>query len=381
MSYDFGSISFTPRDTSRELPLPLALAHFLPWFTLTGSDWPLSKAAAATIALPPDIEDHRHWCDPRAAYRRTHHHMPEVGRYDSRDPATLQWQFDCMAKAGLGGLIINWNGQNSVENTITLAVLDALEHWNDAHPTQPLAYCLSIDSQAQLPTEGKVPVTLYDDLEYIQKHLIRASYLFRDGVPVFTCFAYEDNLLEWIRDFDDVFGTDQYDLLWINEPHGQGETGCYLWVEPGEESTDYTQSYPWLDPDDSGDGRARHRYAEWADPKYRHLYGMAGVWPGFDDSLVAWAWKQEALHSVTRPRVIARHNQRGCCYGQLWQAYLDELVRPGSLPLPLVQIVTWNDWAEATAIEPAKDYGRALLTDTRRFIERARELWTQSCQR
>ncbi|MBB6428298.1 glycoside hydrolase family 99-like domain-containing protein [Algisphaera agarilytica] len=373
------TISFTTRDSTEPLALPAVLGHFLPWYTLQGSSFPLAAEDAATITHPPTIENDRHWRDPRAVYRRTHHHMPEIGRYDSRDPETLGWQFGCMVDAGLTGFIINWNGQNSVENTITLAVLEALEAWNQANPDTPLAYCLSIDSQAQLPTEGKTPAPLAEDVAYIKTHLLRSAYLHRDGRPVFTCFPYEDNLPDWLEAFDQQFGSGGYDFLWSNVAKGQGETGCFLWVEPSESSTDYSNAYPWLDPEDSGEGRARERYAQWSDPKHRHLYGMAGVWPGFDDSLVAWAWKPKEQHDRVRPRIIARQNQKGSCYQQLWQSYLDELDRAESLPLPLVQIVTWNDWAEATTIEPARDYGRSLLEETRQYVALARERWKSKC--
>lgn len=380
MNADHQLMRFTTLGADRKLRLPIALGHFLPWYTLRGADYPLPEDQLSTISHPATIEDGRHWSDPRAAYRRTHRHMPEIGRYDSRDPATLRWQFECMNEAGLSGMMINWNGQNSVENTITLAVLDEFERWDDERPQSALSYCFSIDSQAQLPTEGKIPVSLIDDVAYIKENLLRPGYLCRDDRPVFSCFPYEDNLPVWIDAFDRVFGEGRYDFLWMNSPQNKGETGCFLWVEPNEASTDYDSIYPWRDPEDIGDHRAQRRYADWSEPRYGYGYSMAGVWPGFDDSLVAWAWKPPRLHDRVRPRIMARHNSQGSCYKQLWETYLAALADPGVIPLPIVQIVTWNDWAEATEIEPSVDHGREALRVTRNYIELARTRWESLCR-
>jgi hypothetical protein len=327
------------------------------------------------IAVPPAIDDHRHWCDPGSGYRRSHLHMPEIGRYDSRDPGTIQWQIEAAKSAGLSGFIINWYGQNSVENIITLAVLEAFDRWNRDHADDPVLYFLSIDSQAHLPTEGKSPVSLEDDLRYIQKYLIRTGYLLRGGRPVLSCFPYEDNLPVWLEAIRRVFGEEVPDFLWMNEPCGVGETGCFLWVEPDPATVDHASQYPWCDPNNIGESLARQRYASWSQERFGHCYGMAGVWPGFNDTLVSWAWKPKDRHGDVRPRIIARETEQGNTYCRTWEAYLDMLRKPSGLPLPLVQVVTWNDWAETTTIEPARDYGRKYIELTHQFVNAARELW------
>ncbi|MEM6332047.1 MAG: hypothetical protein AAF823_01760 [Planctomycetota bacterium] len=369
------SLEFTPMGAQAPLALPIGLGHFLPWFTLDGDGFPLEASEAATIAHPPGVEDHRHWRDSRAVYRRTHRHLPEIGPYDSRDPVTIDWQFAAMNRAGLSGLIINWYGQNSIENVITLAVLRQLERWNQRHPDRSLCYCLSIDSQAQRPTEGKTPASLEEDLRYIQQHLMRPGYLLRDGRPLFLCFPYENNTPAWLEAFDACFGRDRYDFHWMNDAPGQGETGCYLWVEPDAHAVDHASPYPWQDPDNCGAARATQRYRDWSAESLGHGYGIGGVWPGFDDTLVAWAWKPDRPADEVRPRVIARHNSKGSCYEQLWGAYLAAMRDPAVLPLPIVQVVTWNDWAESTQIEPSIDHGQAAIHATRHYLEHARRDW------
>jgi hypothetical protein len=359
------------------LRLPVALGHFLPWYTRLGDAFPLVVRQAETIAHPTRIEDYRHWRDARATYRRTHLHLPEIGVYDSRDPEVIRWQIESARQAGLDGFIINWNGRNSVENVITLAVLQQILSWNHAHPDEPFTYMFSIDSQAQMPTEGKVPVSLSDDLIYIRDVLMGDHYLHRDGRPLFSCFPYQDNLPEWLAAFDRVFGPDAYDFFWMNEPRGQGETGCFAWVRPDDDAIDPAGSYSWTDPDNTGEAYAGMLYKQWSEPAHGHRYGMAGVWPGFNDTLVRTAWTGS---EQARARIMVRESEEGNTYDRLWKTYLTALAAPETLPLPLVQIVTWNDWAETTTIEPARDYGSRYIEATKRHLGEARRIWNRRGQ-
>jgi hypothetical protein len=158
---------------------------------------------------------------------------------------------------------------------------------------------------------------------------------------------------------------------------GEGETGCFVWVRPDDQATDYKSPYPWSDPDNSGAGFAAKMYQNWSEPRFKHQYGMGGVWPGFNDTLVSWAWKDPAKHANTRPRIIARETEAGNTYELLWRAYLQAVGDTNRLPLPLVQIVTWNDWAETTTIEPSREYGRRYIEMTKRFVEESRRVWAQ----
>ncbi len=364
---------FHSRHSGQPLRLPVALGHFLPWYTIAGQAFRLRDQLGETIPHFPQIEDHRHWRDPRAVYKRTHLHLPEIGVYDSRDPAVIQWQIESARRAGLAGFIINWNGRNSVENVISLAVMEQIQAWNRSNPDQPFVAMLSIDSQAQMPTEGKVPVSLREDLGYLRDCLMGDHYLCRDGRPVFSCFPYRNNLPEWLEAFDQVFGPDTYDFIWMNEPQGRGETGCFAWVRPDDEAVDHAHDEAWTDPDNTGEAFAAQLYRQWSQAEFGHRYGMAGVWPGFDDTLVRAAWTGS---EQARPRIIVRESEAGNTYDRLWKTYERALAAPGILPLPLVQIVTWNDWAEATTIEPARDYGNRYVEATRQHLDQARQFWS-----
>jgi|GEM_PF-6711940 len=373
------SISFTLLGAGMQkkaLPQPVVLAHYLPWFTLQGDDWPLSEADRKRIPVMPHIDNMRHWRDPGSGYQRSHLHLPRIGIYDSRDPAVIDWQI-CIAKAaGINGFVINWYGQNSVENVITLHFLNRLAHWNQTYPDQQFGYMFCIDSQAQLPTEGKTPVPLEEDFEYLRRHLIRDGYLMRSGKPVFACFAYAADPGEWLTAGNKVWGKGAWDLIWSDTHTPHGTTASYLWAHPDETSNDRNSDYSWPNPDSSGATHARQRYAEWEKPESGLEYGMAGIWPGFNDQLVTWAWGCPTGTGRLRPRIIARETSLGNTYDLMWKVYLKSLQKSAEQNnqpfLPLAQLVTWNDYAEASTIEPSRDFGSVYLEKTRHYIQEAR---------
>lgn len=374
-------MNFHTASDSNPLDLPLVFGHFVPWFTLRGSDYPLPGEEQALFDFMPQIEDYRHWNDSRSGYKRTHHHMPEIGRYDSRDPKVIEWQIRTAIEYGLSGFIVNWYGRYSVENVITLHWLRGLKRWNDAHPDRRFTYFISFDSQAQLPTEGKKPVSMKEDFEYIRDHLITDAYLLRDGRPVFSVFPHTDNRNEFRLALDAAFGLNRADLIWRSVPRDKGENACYAWVQPDPETVNLNSPYCWSDPDNVGEEYLKDMYAAANREETMCEYIMHGVWPGFNNQFVSWAWAQDPNAPYIRPCTIVRETTRGNTLDLTWRVYIDYLERLAAgnpaarVPAPLIQLVTWNDYAETTTLEPTLDYGRVPLEICRRQLARARELW------
>jgi hypothetical protein len=342
---------------------PLILGHFLPWFTQEDSArFPLPPPRVRGLVLP-EIEPWRHWRDRRSQYLRTHLHQPIWGEYDSRDPSLLRRQIATALDHGLDGFIVNLYGKNSVENILGLAFLDAVQAWNHDHPDRPCVYALSLDAQAQWPTEGKTPVSLGEDFAYLRGTWVGDACLRCDGrVPIFV-FVYDRPCSEYLEAAHAVFGTEGVDLVW-SSPRRFGQTSVYPWIQPDQHETDGK----WLAIDSAGDGFLRRFYAEANEnPDLRYVVG--GVWPGFDDQLVSWAWNPNPSDPGIRPRVMCRETTRGNTLDLTWRVAADYLGRhrqgdpAARLPMPMIQVVTWNDWAEATEVEPSADFGfRALET-------------------
>ena len=372
-----------PVSGDEALELPLMFGHFVPWFTIRGSDYPLPDEDRKPLDFIPNIEDFRHWNDSRSGYRRTHHHVPAIGLYDSRNPEVIEWQIRTALEFGLSGFIVNWYGKHSVENVITLHWLRGLKKWNDAHPNQPFHYFISFDSQAQWPSEGKKPVSMEEDFVYIRDHLIRDAYLRRNGRPVFSVFPYENNCAQWRKTLDTVFGPGNADLIW-RASSGEGANGGYAWVQPDEETVDLSKPCCWSQPDNAGDGFLRAFFQNANQSSIKPEYLMTGVWPGFNNQFVSWAWSANPNAPHIRPCVICRETTKGNTLELTWQAYMDYLAKRArgdadiSIPAPLIQLVTWNDFAETTTLEPTRDYGTAPLEYCRERLAEARRIWRET---
>jgi len=369
----------------RRLPLPLVFGHFLPWYTLNATDYPLEEGDTANLEVIPQIENQRHWSDTRSDYRRTHLHLPEIGPYDSRDPRVIAWQIEQALDHGLCGFIVNWYGKHSVENLISLSWLRGLRAWNEAHPERSFLYFFSIDAQSQRPTEGKAPVSIEEDLRYVKDHLMGDAYLHRDGRPVFSVFPYEENAAAWRAGLDAVFGSPGADLIWMNGAANEGENAAYPWIRPDPHCVDPHARTPWTDPGNIGMQWLQEFYAGVSRAGLDYL--MAGVWPGFDDTLVRWAWNPASEGAALRPRVMCRETRMGNTMELTWSVYLDYVRRWAQrdsltrVAAPLVQVVTWNDYAEGSTVEPTRDYGQAPLTVCRAMIAEAQAIWRSARQR
>lgn len=341
---------------------PLILGHFLPWFTRDSQakDYSLSTGLDKGI-LVPDMEPWRHWRDNRSVYKRTHLYQPLWGEYDSRDKDLIRTQISIAVKYGLDGFIVNLYGKNSVENYIGLFFLECLEEYNAANPEKPFLFCISFDAQAQWNTEGKTPVTIEDDFEYLKNTWMRSpAYITREGQPVMLVFPYERGCMEYRRAADEVFGQNILDIVWGGVGAG-GQTAAYPWVRPDKEESNGL----WLNPDESGKNYLTEFYKNCnKDESLKYIIG--GVWPGFNDQLVRWAWNGKSDESL-RPRVICRESTEGSTLELTWSAAIEYLTacsrkdESAKLEMPAIQLITWNDWAEATNIEPDKDFGFKAL--------------------
>ena len=340
----------------KALPEPVILGHYLPWFT---SDHPgafsLTPEESRGLTLPT-LEPFRHWRDSRGEYRRSHLFQPLWGEYDSRDPALIRDQITTALDHGLDGFIVNLYGKNSVENVIGLQFLREVRKYNAEHPDRPFTYIISFDAQAQWPSEGKVPVSIEEDLAYLRETWCGEAYLRRDGRLPFLVFAYDRPCSEYREAMAKVFGADGFDLLWLNNPREAAMDAGYPWVRPHHVEPDHR----WFSPDDSGEKFIREFYEQCQEnPAVKYLCG--GVWPGFNDQLVKWAWSGNPNDPQIRPRVICRESAQGSTLDLTWRATADYIQRhrigdaSAKLPMPMIQIVTWNDWAEATQVEPSCD--------------------------
>jgi hypothetical protein len=371
-------MSFTaPILAGKSLPEPVVLGHFLPWFTQEDVDSHGLTESESKDLIVPKLEPWRHWRDSRGEYRRSHLFQPLWGQYDSRNREIMRKQIQTALDFGLDGFIINLYGKNSVENVLGLHFLREIRAYNEENPQRPFTHIISFDAQAQWPSEGKTPVTIAEDFAYLKEVWCEEAYLRRDGRFPFLVFAYDRPCSEYREALAKVFGADGFDLLWLNNPGEKAMDAGYPWVRPMQVELDHR----WFSPDDSGAEFIRDFYARCNDQA--HLkYLCGGVWPGFNDQLVRWAWSGNPNDPKIRPRVICRHTTKGSTLELTWQATVDYIQRhrrgdaTAKLPMPLIQIVTWNDWAEATQVEPCADLGCGDLEVCKKYINSIKAIET-----
>jgi hypothetical protein len=350
------------------IPETLVMGHFLPWFTREQPTRFCIPPAYAGKIIEPALEPWRHWRDCRSEYKRTHLYHPLYGEYDSRDPVIIKRQLHDAITYGIDGFIINLNGKNSAENVIGLSLLEEIKQYNENHPEKPFLYIISFDSKAQHATEGKIPVSIEEDFEYLRDTWLTDAWVRNGDKPIMLIFAYNDNYEKYKTAAEKVFNTGA-DIVWPRLNNQYQIKSCFCWVNPDK----VYETGAWFDNEGSGAEFCSSFYQECGkNPEIEYIIG--GVWPGFNDSLVRWAWDDGMCKDNMRPRIICRNTQLGNTLELTWQEAVKYISQqqsnPEQLPpMPIIQLVTWNDWAESTSIEPDMESGYKNLEICKKYID------------
>lgn len=250
----------------------------------------------------------------------------DVG-YNSGDPLQAQRTFDSMNQRGVDGVIIDWYGKSPQQ-------VDA--NWQASmpafaqHPT--MKFSIMFDHGISLtPCAGcDLTATLIDDLDYVaQTYFSNPQYLKRDGHPVVSEFAMETaGTVDWAR-----VQAAHPEVYWLHQ-HEEGYSvpdtaGGYAWVDAPNRTAPLAQTAD-LTRLTSFNSFAAARPA---------LTAISGAWKGFDDTLAFWA---NPNHYVPQQ-----------C-GETWLSTFANANAHFSTSnqLPYLQLVTWNDYEEGSALEP-----------------------------
>jgi len=256
------------------------------------------------------------------------YHM-NVG-YNSADPAQVQAQVTDMLSRGIAGVVIDWYGPNSTqENNSSLAMMNEAQSRNGAFQFAIMEDAGAISSCAN--TSGcDVTAALISDLNYISQTFVPSpAYIQWNGNPVIFYFGVEADNIDWTR----VRANTPSNLVFVFENTG-GFTRSYsdaafAWVQPSNVTASDPMSLNYLTDFYSV---AQHTQAKWP---------VGAAYKGFNDSLASWG---------------SNRLLRQQC-GQTW---LDTFKNANSVwstadQLAWFQLVTWNDYEEATEIETGID--------------------------
>jgi hypothetical protein len=323
------------------------LVRYRPWFTAKpfgdawGWHWTMNR-------FDPDQ------FDPAGQRRIASWYRPLIGPYDSGDPAVIEYHLLLMKLAGLDGVIVDWYGPDHFRD------YDANDERARAILSRAsaigLKFVLCFEDQAiqQQVRDGRLPAA--NDVAHAQ-YLLRyaetnffnhSAYMRREGRPLLLNFGpqYFSTNAQWEAIFS-ILAPSNRPAFFTEDNRLPVAEGAFNWppmwlsLAPGTRgvlSLAALQNY--LDQFEEK-GRRWPAYISSAFPRFHDIYQSAGL----RDYLGYLGDRNGATFRSTLGRALTNQS-----------AY--------------VQIVTWNDFAEGTMIEPTVEYGfrdLGILQEQRRL--------------
>lgn len=247
--------------------------------------------------------------------------------YRSDDPQQALRTFTDMQSRGVDGVMIDWYGKGNFTDNAWKASMPALSK------VPSLSFAIMIDAgtfKFNAPPGKDLTETILYHLDYLaHSYFSSKQYLRYDGHPVVSEFGMEGvGNADWER-----IQKAHPEIYWIhihaaglNRPESRG---AFVWVEAGTH-----ESYG----DRPADMKSLESFYNIAAVQ-KDKIAVGGVWKGFDDSKAPWA--------AASPHYLPQE-----C-GRTWLNTFSVLNGHYSArdQLPFVQLVTWNDYEEGTALE------------------------------
>ena len=249
--------------------------------------------------------------------------------YNSNTPAQVHAQVEDMISRGMQGAIADWYGTSatSIEAATRLLKTEA-----EAHSGQ-FEFAIMEDkgalSSAAANNGCDVTAQLISDLNYIaSQYESSPAYMRIDGRPVVFFFDVDAYYIDWNRVIASVPGNPLLLSRGVTGLTSNFSDGGYSWVN--------IHSNNPFDPELN----IQDTFFQAAQKMPQRL-AIGTAFKGFNDTLATWG----------SDRVI----DQNC--GQTWLQSFSEVGKyySSSNQLPALQIATWNDYEEGTAIETGID--------------------------
>ena len=293
-------------------------------------------------------------------------HYPLIGPYDSTDEDVLEYHILSAKSAGIDGFVVNWYNFSDKEES-SRHIDEGFRNLLRVSEKLGFKVCIDVDDKCMFPPYTGA-ATRQDAVEEAKKALRRIfreyarseAYFRIDGKPVITNFGWGPpfysndkavsfspqewkEILDSVREFKPLFIAD-HQWHWGKNIKEAG----FLQVADS--------IYPWV----SGEPLPRIKFYEQskqavAEGRMKFISGEAC--PGFD-SYGTWGWGGGRV-------IISREG--GEVYRQTW----DECLKYDA---KWIQIITWNDFAEGTTIEPTLDYGYEYLEITSDYTAKIKKI-------
>jgi hypothetical protein len=270
-------------------------------------------------------------------------YYPEIGPYDSADPAVLEYQVLLLKLAGADGVIVDWYGTDDyldygVNNQRTLALF----HWTRRAGLK-FSLCYE-DATIKNEVDGGF-ITAADAVGRAQQTMRYAetnffndpSFLRLDGHPVLLNFGpqYFTSSDNWVSIFS-VLAASNAPAFFTEDNKLAAGAGAFDWPPMAETETNHgilspaqLDSYLTQFEQTAASWSA---YVSTAFPRFHDIYQQAGIRPSYG--------------------LLDDNN------GATFQSTLRRAMTNSS---SVVQVATWNDYGEGTIIEPTTQYAQRDL--------------------
>jgi hypothetical protein len=244
--------------------------------------------------------------------------------YSSTDPNEVASQINDMVSRGIDGVIVDWYGPGNSMDQATQLVMQQAEQ----HPGFTFAIMVDQGAIQWYSCSGCSPQqALINDLQYVEKtYFTSPAYMTSNGQPIVTNFDVDNSYsIDW-NAVNSALSTHPLFLFQNNGGFTQTlSSGSYSWVMPN--TSDYGMSY-LSSFYDTGMG-------------FQNEETVGATYKGFNDSLASWG----------SGRIMGQQ-----C-GQTWLQTFSEIngLYNSGKQLTGLQLVTWNDYEEATEIESGID--------------------------
>jgi len=263
------------------------------------------------------------------------HYYPQIGPYDSADPVVLEYHVLLMKLSGIDGVVADWYGQENYQdygliNQRTLALLDYTRRAG-------LKFVLCYEDRTVQQkinggyiTAANAIANAQQTMRYAQTNYFNsANYLQFSNKPVLLNFGavYFQNNSQWVSIFSVLSNQPAF---FSEDQRFPVAMGAYNW--------------PPMHLASGGVLSSNSLY------NYLTTFQNNGAsWPGFISS------------AFPRFKDIYQQAGLGYTYGTLddanGQTFRSLLKRALTNNAAMVQLVTWNDYGEGTAIEPTVEFG------------------------
>jgi glycoprotein endo-alpha-1,2-mannosidase len=304
------------------------------------------------------------WYGPGAVkWQDGHLEQPEQGEYSSADQSVIDQQIELATAYGIDFFVVSWWGQGtSTDVVLQHSVLSsALAHDID--------FAINYESDGRLiESDGRINLddsrnqkTLASDVRYLAaRYWTNPQYLRVNGANVLMLYSshkFTGDVAGELARLRQQSAADGFSMYLVGDEVSWGGAGQ---EDPGRlQAFDAITAYNMYSPNPDSDrfsDSVSSEYSAWQQMADSHAVAFVpDAVPGYDDS----ATRPDAMHPPLPPNPAL--------FGKLLDVALAHIEPPTNMLL----ITSWNEWNEATAIEPNVQFGRQYLDALERALENA----------